>query len=91
MRSAANIKAWQSKAEMLAWVQAASDKPAYCRRTAIWLTCTAKLHAHKVADMLGVSKQAVWLWIRQYNEKGPKGLDRKGRGGPRKVVLSDKQ
>ena len=91
MRPAAKIKEWQGEAEMSAWVREASDQQTYCRRTAIWLTRTAPLHAHKVAAMLGVSKQAVWLWIRQYNEKGPTGLGRQGRGGARKVVLDDKE
>jgi transposase len=46
------------------------------------------LHAPKVAEILEVSVQAVWLWTHQYNTKGPKGLDRKGRGGRRWAFLS---
>ena len=45
-------------------------------------------HAHRVSDLLQVSKQAVWLWIKQYNQGGPDSLDRKGRGGRRRAYLS---
>lgn len=38
-------------------------------------------HAQQVASILQVSKQAVWLWIGQYNTRGPEGLARTGRGG----------
>jgi transposase len=38
--------------------------------------------------MLGVSKQAVWLWLGHYNKQGPDALDRKGRGGRRWSLLS---
>jgi transposase len=41
-----------------------------------------------VSDLLQVSKQAVWLWIKQYNQGGPDSLDRKGRGGRRRAYLS---
>ena len=41
--------------------------------------------------MLGVSKQAVWKWVSQYNTQGPGGLDREGRGGRRWGLLSEKQ
>ena len=58
---------------------------------AIWLTHTGKLHAPKIAEILGVSTQAVWLWIRQYNKKGPIGLYRKGRGGRRWGFLTIQQ
>src|ERR1035437_6718699 len=39
--------------------------------------------AHRVADLLAVSTQAVWKWVAEYNSLGPSGLDRKGRGGRR--------
>jgi len=38
--------------------------------------------------MLQVSEQAVWLWVSQYNQKGPEGLVREGRGGRRWSYLS---
>jgi len=76
---------------MFQWVQSAPDKPAYKCRMAIWLTHTGKLHAEKVADILYVSKQAIWLWIRQYNEQGPKGLNRHGRGGRRWGLMSPQE
>ena len=81
MRPAAKIREWQGTTEMFEWLQEAADRQAHCRRMAIWLTRTGGLHAHKVAEMLGVSKQAIWLWIREYNRQGPAGLDRQGRGG----------
>ena len=90
MRPPAKIKEWQSRDEMIRWVQASGDIQTHCRRMAIWLTRSAALHAHKVAEALGVSKQAVWLWIRQYNRNGPAGLDRRGRGGSRRTVMTEK-
>jgi transposase len=38
--------------------------------------------------MLGVSKQAVWLWLGHYNKQGPDALGRKGRGGRRWSLIS---
>ncbi len=88
MRPPATIKDWLSITKMFQWVQNAPDESVYKCRMAIWLTHTGKLHADKVAGILGVSKQAVWLWIRQYNEEGPSGLERPGRGGRRWGFLS---
>ncbi len=88
MRPPATIKDWLSITKMFQWVQNAPDESVYKCRMAIWLTHTGKLHAGKVAGILGVSKQAVWLWIRQYNEIGPSGLERPGRGGRRWGLLS---
>ncbi len=81
MRAPAEIKNWLTPQAMDQWVQDAPDSAARNRRMAIWLTCRDRLHAHEVARRLDVSTQAVWLWIHQYNEKGPDGLLRKGRGG----------
>ena len=88
MRRPAQIKAWLSTEELALWVQQAPDREAYRRRLAIWLTHIGPFHAHQVATMLQVSKQAVWLWIGQYNRDGPQGLQRKGRGGRRWSYLS---
>ncbi len=67
----------------MAWVKDAPDKSAYQRRLAIWLTHAGPFPAHRVADLLAVSTQAVWKWVAEYNSLGPTGLDRKGRGGRR--------
>ena len=91
MRQPAAIKSWLSIEKMFQWLQDAPDESSYKRRTAIWLTHTGKLHAKKVAETLGVSTQAVWSWIRQYNTYGPDGLERKGRGGRRWAFLTIKQ
>jgi len=91
MRPPATIKDWQTINEMFRWVQEAPDESASKCRMAIWLTRTGKIHAEKVGMILGVSKQAVWLWIRQYNEKGPPGLERHGRGGRRWGFLSPEE
>jgi len=88
MRPAASIKAWLNTEQMFQWLREAPDQSSYQRRLAIWLTHTGRLHAHKVAAILGVSTQAVWLWIRQFNAQGPGGLDRAGRGGRRWALLS---
>jgi len=55
---------------------------------AIWMTLKGPFPAHRVASLLLVSKQAVWLWVGQYNRKGPDGLQRQGRGGRRRAYLS---
>lgn len=91
MRPPATIKDWLSLDEMFQWVQTAPDKSTYKCRMAIWLTHTGKIHAEKVALIVGASKQAVWLWIRQYNDSGPLGLERHGRGGRRWGFLSRQQ
>ncbi len=87
MRRPARIKAWLSEEQMLAWLKKAPDRAAYQRRLAVWLTRTWAFHADQVARMLGVSRQAVWLWIGQFNRKGPEGLTRSGRGGRRWSLL----
>jgi transposase len=88
MRQPARIKPWFSEEELLAWVREARDREAYQKRLAIWLTKMGPFPAAAVARMLGVSKQAIWLWVGQYNEEGPEGLLRQGRGGRRWSLLS---
>lgn len=88
MRSPSQLSPWFSAEELLAWVQEADSTASYKKRLAIWLTHAGPFHAGDVARYLGVSKQAVWLWIGQYNKKGPGGLERVGRGGRRWGFLS---
>lgn len=88
MRRPASIEPWLSIEDMQVWVREAPDKPSYQRRLAIWLTQVGGLAAHSVAEFLCASKQAIWLWISQYNRQGPEGLDRQGRGGRRWAYLS---
>jgi transposase len=85
------IKPWLSVEKMFKWLQKAPDQGSYQRRMAVWLSFTGKLDAVKIAETLGVSTQAVWLWIRQYNDNGPAGLNRKGRGGRRWSFLTVQQ
>ena len=68
MRRPARIEPWLSTDEVLAWLRDAGERDAYRKRLAIWLTVVGPFHAHEVARMLGVSTQAVWLWIGQYNK-----------------------
>ena len=91
MRPPAQIKPWLPIERMFRWLQSAPDEASYKRRLAVWLTGTSRLHANRVADALGVSTAAVWVWIRQYNALGPEGLDRKGRGGRRWGYLTPSQ
>jgi transposase len=88
MPRATRIKEWLSPEAMADWLRAASDKAGYQRRLAIHLTQNSRLHAEQVAEMLGVSKQAVWLWLGQYNRRGPAGLERVGRGGRRQALFT---
>lgn len=91
MRPPALIEPWLSTEELQVWVREAPDKASYQRRLAVWLTHIGQLAAHQVADFLCASKQAVWLWIGQYNRDGPEGLEREGRGGRRWSYLSEQE
>ena len=81
MRPPAIIKPYLNTDQMRQWLRQALDKSTYQRRLAIWLTHHHRFHSRQVAQMLGVSTQSVWLWIRQFNTSGPRGLHRRGRGG----------
>jgi transposase len=88
MKMPAQIYPWLTDEQLANWVREAPNQDAYKKRLAIWLTRKGPFHAHRVSDLLQVSKQAVWLWIKQYNSGGPESLDRKGRGGRRRAYLS---
>lgn len=88
MRPPTTIRSWMPLGKMKRWASDAPDEGTHKRRLAVLLTHTRKLHAREVADQLGVSVQAVWLWNSQYNKKGPRGLDRKGRGGRRRMLMT---
>lgn len=88
MRYPAQIKPWLTPEELSIWVREAPDRAAYQRRLAIWLTYIGPFSAQQVATLLQVSKQAVWLWVGQYNRRGLEGLERQGRGGRRWAYLS---
>ncbi len=88
MKRPATIAPWLTQDEMAEWVRTSPNQDAYQKRLAIWMTCIGSLHAHRVAEFLQVSKQAIWLWINQYNNGGPDGLERQGRGGRRRAYLS---
>lgn len=83
MRKPSSLSPWFTAGQLMAWVKDAPDKASYQRRLAIWLTHAGPFAAHRVADLLAVSTQAVWKWVAEYNSLGPSGLDRKGRGGRR--------
>ena len=91
MRPPASITPWLSTEEMQVWVRAAPDKPSYQKRLAIRLTHLGEFAARQIADWLCVSKQAIWLWISQYNRHSPEGLERQGRGERRWAYLSVEQ
>jgi transposase len=91
MRRPALIHPWQSKEELQAWVRQARNRQEYQRCTAVWMTIAGPFPAHRIASLLVVSKQAIWLWISQYNRLGPAGLQRQGRGGRHRAYLSLKQ
>lgn len=88
MRKPTRIEPWLTPEELLSWVKEAPTVEAYQKRLAVWLTYLGPFHAEKTAKMLGVSKQAIWLWLGQYNKHGPAGLGRKGRGGRRWSLIS---
>jgi len=88
MRRPALIHPWLSRERLQAWVRKAHSRDEYQKRVAIWMTLTGPFPANRVASLLVVSKQAVWLWVSQYNRLGPDGLLRRGRGGRRRAYLS---
>jgi len=88
MRRPASIHHWLPEKELEAWVRTARGQAEYQRRLAIWMTHAGPFPAHRVAYLLGVSKQAVWAWVGQYNRQGPGGLQRGGRGGRHHAVLT---
>lgn len=91
MRKPAEIAPWLSQRELKAWLRASPDKAAYQRRLAVWITREERLPAHRVATLLGVSIQAVWKWVGEYNKRGPESLERRGRGGRRVSLMSEDQ
>jgi len=88
MKMPAQITNWMSSDAMAEWVHQAPNADALRKRLAIWMTLKGPFHAHRVSELLQVSKQAVWLWIKQFNQGGPDSLDRKGRGGRRRAYLT---
>ncbi len=74
----AKLVHWLSNIELLEWLRQAKDKQEYQRRVAIWLTHLRHFPAHQVANMLGVSTQAIWLWISQYNHHRPRRIETTG-------------
>ncbi len=91
MRPSANITNWQSDKQLFVWLKQSADEETFKRRLVIWLTNKNRLHAKKIAELLDISIQSVWLWTNQYNRRGPDGLDRQGRGGRRWGFLSPQQ
>lgn len=91
MRKPSSLTPWFTTDQLMAWIQDAPDKAAYQRRLAIWLTHAGPFPAHRVAELLVVSTQAVWKWVGEYNALGPSGLDRKGRGGRRWGLMTLEQ
>jgi transposase len=72
MRNPSSLSPWFTVEQLVAWVKEAPDKTAYQRRLAIWLTHAGPFAAHRVADLLAVSTQAVWKWVGEYNTLGPR-------------------
>lgn len=87
MRKPAQIKPWLDETDLGQWTREAKGAEELRRRLSVWLTFLGYA-AHEVAYWLQVSKQAVWLWVGQYNRRGPGGLEREGRGGWRCGFLS---
>lgn len=82
------VAPWKTPDEMLVWLKEASTKAEYQRRLVIWMAVVQPRPASQVAEALGISTQAVWKWVAEYNRLGPDGLDRTGRGGRRRSLLS---
>lgn len=91
MPRTAQITQWLSHDEMLLWLKAADTKEAYQRRLAIWISTIGSMPAAQVAELLGVSVQAIWKWTSEFHHSGPGGLERKGRGGRRRALASEEE
>lgn len=87
MTRTSQLVAWMSRDEVRDWVTTAESKGEYQRRLVIWIVTDHPMPATEVARILGISKQAVWKWISEYNRMGPRGLDRPGRGGRRRALF----
>lgn len=83
-----HVAPWKTREELLVWLKEADSKPEYQRRLVIWMAVVQPRPAAQVAEALGISTQVVWKWISEYNRMGPDGLDRSGRGGRRRSLLS---
>jgi transposase len=88
MQIPAQIKPWLTVEEMMVWVREAPTKESYRHRLAIWLTYIGPFHAQRVAELLAVSVPSVWHWVKEYNNRGPSGLEGPGSGGRRWSFLS---
>jgi len=88
MPRTAHVAPWKTREELLEWLQEADSKEAYQRRLVIWMAVVHPMSATQVAKLLGISVQSVWKWLGEYNHSGPEGLERVGRGGRRKALLS---
>lgn len=88
MTRTSQLVAWMSRDEVRDWVTTAESKGEYQRRLVIWIVTDHPMPAAEVARILGISKQAVWKWISEYNRMGPRGLDRPGRGGRRRALFT---
>ena len=73
MRPPSTIHSWLSEVDLAQWTREAQTADPLRRRLAVWLT-HLRHHAGQVAEFLQVSVQAVWLWVSQYNRRGPEGL-----------------
>jgi len=91
MRRPASLDPWISEIELLAWLREASSAEEHRKRMVVWLTHFRRWPAREIAEMVGVSVQAVWKWVGQYNRQGPMGLWRRGRGGRRWSYLIEEQ
>lgn len=83
MRPPIELKPWLKPRALRLWVDD-SDTPAqHRRRLAVWMGSLGRYTAGEIAEVLGVTDDAVGRWLRQYNESGPETFDGPGRGGRR--------
>jgi len=89
MRKPACLEPWISEIELLEWLRDAETGGQCRKRLVVWLTHFRRWPAREIAEMAGVSVQAVWKWVGQYNRQGPMGLRGRGRGGRRWSYLTE--
>lgn len=91
MRKPVHVVEWVSETELLEWLRASGDADEYRKRLTVWLAHFGRWPCREIAEMAGVSVQAVWRWVGQYNREGFRGIRRQRRGGRRWAYLDERQ
>ncbi|OGV35872.1 MAG: hypothetical protein A2X48_14740 [Lentisphaerae bacterium GWF2_49_21] len=90
MRRTCDRYPWPRRSRLLGRIRKAATL-GELRRWQVILLAASGIPYRSIADLAGVSIQAVKLWVSQYRRRGSEGLRRKGRGGRRTGLLTVEQ